>query len=146
MGLSEIALEAYLEHVMTLSGCALKRLTKEYRSSNGHTLQGSNFPRYTHSICGTGKRLSGAEAHQSSELFRGAAGREGKAFCVSPKITDAGGPFPEVAPAAGRCWDKAERGITAQQQELQPRNFQSARAVFRQTSMLQESHAWLLPD
>lgn len=72
--------------------------------------------------------------------------KEGKAFCVSPEIADAGGPFPEVAPAAERCWDKAERGITAQQQESRPRNFQSARAVFMQTSVLQESHAWLLPD
>lgn len=39
---------------------------------------------------------------------------EGKAFCIPPEITDVDGPFSEVVPAAERCWDKAERGITVQ--------------------------------
>lgn len=44
---------------------------------------------------------------------------------MSPEITDAGGPFPEVAPAAGRCWDKAERGITAQKLSVSSGSFQA---------------------
>ena len=44
MGLSKIVLETYLERVMTLRGCALKRLKKEYVTQNGHISQRSNFP------------------------------------------------------------------------------------------------------
>lgn len=43
-GLLKIVLDTYLEGVMTLSSCALKRLTEQYMTWNRYILWGNTFP------------------------------------------------------------------------------------------------------